>query len=479
MPKSLRSFLDQIAKERPGDLKEVTREVDADHEIAAVLSKLQRSNQFPAVLFRNVRGSDLPVLINLHASNERMAIAMGVKDLLESERLHSERESNPTPVKHVDQAGAPVRDVVLTGEDADLTKLPLTHKCEHDAGRYISAGVTIMKERGTGAINMGMYRLQLQGPRQLGFMVNPANHGSHIHADYEEHGEPTPVAIVIGHHPAFYLSSVAKVPGPGGEMELCGSLMSEPLEVIRGETVDMPVPAHAEIVIEGYIQPAKRQYEGTFGEWPGYYNMEGPRPYIEVSAITMRHDAICQDLFNAHPEHTILGAIPRMGSLYRAIHAVCPNLRGVNLPWSGGGRSFCYISLHKRAEGEPTQAAFAALTTEPNIKHVVIVDDDIDPFNEQEVLWAMAMRFQADRDMKVIPNALGAHLNPSSYGHDRMQKGVMETKVIFDCTKPLPPFEFAERALAKQDLVEAIDPRDYLRDLRWSGGDAARSVAGS
>ena len=110
---------------------------------------------------------------------------------------------------------------------------------------------------------------------------------------------------------------------------------------------------------------------------------------------------------------------------------------------------------------------------------MVIVDDDIDPFNEQEVLWAMAMRFQADRDMKVIPNALGAHLNPSSYGHDRMQKGVMETKVIFDCTKPLPPFEFAERALAKQDLVEAIDPRDYLRDLRWSGGDAARSVAGS
>ena len=159
---------------------------------------------------------------------------MGVQDLLESERLHSERESNPTPVKHVDQAGAPVRNVVLTGEDADLTKLPLTHKCEHNAGRYISAGVTIMKERGTGAINMGMYRLQLQGPRQLGFMVNPANHGSHIHADYEEHGEPTPVAIVIGHHPAFYLSSVAKVPGPGGEMELCGSLMSEPLRSSRG-----------------------------------------------------------------------------------------------------------------------------------------------------------------------------------------------------------------------------------------------------
>lgn len=467
MPKSLRSFLDDIAKQRPGDLKEVTRQVDAEHEIAALLAKLQRSNQFPAVLFRDVKGSDLPVLINLHASNERMAIAMGVSDLLEAERLHGERENNPTPISWVDAADAPVREVVQRGDEADLTELPLTHKCEKDAGRYISAGVSVMKERDTGAINTGMYRLQLQGPRQLGFMVNPANHGSHIHADYEEHGEPTPIAVVIGHHPAFYLSSVAKVPGPGHELELCGSLMGESLEVVKGETVDLPVPAHAEIVIEGYLQPGKREYEGTFGEWPGYYNMQGPRPYIEVSAITRRRDAICQDLFNAHPEHTILGAIPRMGSLYRAIRAVCPNLKGVNLPWSGGGRSFCYISLHKRAEGEPTQAAFAAMTTEPNIKHVVIVDEDIDPFNEQEVLWAMAMRFQADTDMKVIPNALGAHLNPSSYGHNRLEKGVMETKVIFDCTKPLPPVEFAERALAKQDLVDAIDPAEYIQDLSW------------
>ena len=477
MSKSLRSFLDQIAEARPNDLKEVTREVDADHEIAAVLSKLQRSGEFPAVLFRNVKGSELPVLINTHASNERMAIAMGVENLLESERLHSEREANPTPLEWVDASEAPVREVVLTGDDADLSKLPLTHKCEKDAGRYISAGVTIMKERDTGAINTGMYRLQLQGPRQLGFMVNPANHASHIHADYEEHGEPTPVAVVIGHHPAFYLSSVAKVAGVGGELELCGSLMGEGLEVVKGETVDLPIPAQAEIVIEGYIQPGKRQFEGTFGEWPGYYNMEGPRPYIEVSAITMRHDAICQDLFNAHPEHTILGAIPRMGSLYRAIKNVCPNLKGVNLPWSGGGRSFCYISLHKRAEGEPTQAAFAAMTTEPNIKHVVIVDEDIDPFNEQEVLWAMAMRFQADTDMKVIPNALGAHLNPSSYGYDRMEKGVMETKVIFDCTKPLPPIPFAERALAKQELVDQIDLNEYLTELRWSA-DASQPTPG-
>ncbi|MGH3627261.1 MAG: UbiD family decarboxylase [Sciscionella sp.] len=468
MAKSLRTYLNELSKVHPDELVEVTKEVDAEHEVAALLEKLQQQGKFPAVLFRKVGDSDLPVLINLHASYERMALAMGVSTVLEMQTLHAERENNLRPLHWVDRDNAPVREIVLRGEEADLAAFPLTHKCEKDAGKYISAGVSILKERGTGQVNTGMYRLQLQGPRQLGFMVNPANHASHIHRDYEENGEPTPIAVVIGHHPCFYLSSVAKVPGPGHELELCGSLMGEDLDVVQGETVDLPIPAESEIVIEGYLQPGKRQYEGTFGEWPGYYNMEGPRPYIEVTAITMRRDAICQDLFNAHPEHTILGAIPRMGSLYRAVRAVCPNVVGVNLPWSGGGRSFCYISLRKRAEGEPTQAAFAAFTTEPNAKHVVIVDDDIDVFNEQDVLWAMAMRFQADRDMKVIPNALGAHLNPSAYGYNRLERGAMETKVIFDCTKPLPPVEFAERALAKQDLVHAIDPSQYLRPLDWT-----------
>lgn len=467
MSKNLRTYLTELSKADPDALMEVAREVDPVDEVAALLEKLQSQQKFPAVLFRNVRDSELPVLINVHASYSRMALAMGVSDLIEMEKAHAEHEGNLRPIQFVEPEDAPVRQVILRGDEADLTALPFTHKCEKDAGKYISAGVSIMKERGTGEINMGMYRLQLQGPRQLGFMVNPANHGSHIHRDYEENGEPTPIAIVIGHHPCFYLSSVAKVLGPGHEMELCGALFGEDLEVVRGETVDLPVPAQAEIVIEGFMHPGKRQYEGTFGEWPGYYNMEGPRPYIEVTAITRRRDAICQDLFNAHPEHTILGAVPRMGSLYRSIRAVCPNLVGVSLPWSGGGRSFCYISLRKRAEGEPTQAAFAALTTEPNIKHVVIVDDDIDVFNEQEVLWAMAMRFQADQDMKVIPNALGSHLNPSAYGYNRLERGAMETKVIFDCTKPLPPVKFAERALARQDLVEAIDPSQYVQRIVW------------
>jgi 2,5-furandicarboxylate decarboxylase 1 len=122
--------------------------------------------------------------------------------------------------------------------------------------------------------------------------------------------------------------------------------------------------------------------------------------------------------------------------------------------------------MKKRAEGEPTQAAFAAMAIEPNIKHTLIVDDDIDVFNETEVLWAMAMRFQADRDLKMIPNAMGSHLNPSAYGYDRLTWGGMETKLIFDCTKPLPPFKFAARAEVKRDVVDRINPADYLEDWK-------------
>jgi 2,5-furandicarboxylate decarboxylase 1 len=461
MAKSLRSFLDQIKQTRPDELRVIDREVEPLLEIAAVVEKLQRRNEFPALLFRNVKGSKLPVLINLHASFERMALAQGARNLMDMEINQAQREANPLEPKYVEKSQAPVKEVILKGADANLELLPLTHKNELDAGRYISAGVSILRQRGTGLLNMGIYRHQLQGADQLGFMVNPINHGSHIQKDYEEHDEPCPIAIVIGHHPCFYMAAVSKV-APGEEIRLAGSLMGEPLEVVQGETVDLPVPAHAEIIIEGYLPPHARHQEGTFGEWPGYYYMEGPRPYVKVTAITMRKDAICQDLLNAHPEHTILGAVPRMGSLYRAIKAVVPNTVAVNLPWSGNCRSFCYISIKKRSEGEATQAALAAMTTEPNVRHVWIVDDDVDVFSDQEVLTAMATRFQADRQMKTIPYAMGAHLNPTAYGFDRMEQGPLETKVIFDCTKPLPPYKFAEKARAKPELVEKINLDDYL-----------------
>lgn len=463
MGKNLRTFLRQIIEQRPDELKVVHREVDPVFEITGVCEKLERDHgQYPGILFTNVKRSKLPVLINSCASYDRMAMSLGLTRE-EMIRGFAERESNPIPPREVPRSEAPVKEIVIKGDDVDLSRFPFTHHNEEDAGKYISAGVSILKDRSSGKQNMGIYRLQVQGKDQLGFMVNPGHHGYHIRQDYEDHGEKTEIAIVLGHHPAFLMASVSRVWCE--EMDVAGGLMGEPLPVVKGETVDLLVPAEAEIIIEGYIPPNERHYEGTFGEWPGYYNKEGDQPIIKVTAITMRHDAICQDLFNAHMEHSVLGAIPRLGSLYRNVKQICPTLQAINLPYSGRCRAFCYASIKKRAEGEAKQVAFAVFATDPNIRRVIVVDDDIDVFNEEDVQWAVAMRFQADRDLALVPNALGAHLNPGAYGYDRLTQGTMETKEILDATRPLPPVRFPNRARVPQDVVDRIDLEEYLQDI--------------
>lgn len=459
MPKDLRTFIAQLMEHRPEDLRLAEREVSPILELTGYIEKLEKDGQFPSVFFKNVAGSKLPVFINSLSTYDRLALSLDTP-VAEMVPEVARREADPIPCKEVSREEAPVQEVVLTGEQADLNLLPILHHCEHDAGQYIAGGITIVRDRESGKQNAGWYRLQLQGPRQLGFMVNPINHANYVRIDYEEHNEPMPVAVVIGHHPAMYMGSVSKIYGIGGEMEAMGGFLQEPLEVVQGRTIPLTVPARAEIVIEGWIHPGKRQYEGPFGEWPRYYSKDGDQPYIEVTAVTMRRDAIMQELFNAHAEHLTIGALPRMGSLYRQIKGVVPHTKAVNLPMSGCGRIYCYISIKKRNDGEPKQAAFAALATEPNIKHVVIVDEDIDVFNEQEVLWAVATRFEADRQLITMPNCMGAHLVPTSYAYNRLEKGNMQTKLIFDATKPAEPVKFPVKAEVPREIWERLDLAD-------------------
>ena len=472
MPKDLRSYLDELLEKRPKDVAVVDREVDPRYEASAIVEKFERENKFPLVFFKNIKDSNLPLIINVGATYERLALALGSPTVPQMVKDLAHREHNPLPVKEVAPKDAPVKEVILKGEDANLDRLPILAHNEGDAGKYINAAAMICRERNTRAVNVGIYRHQKQGKRQLGLMINPANHGNYVRAEYEDHNEPMEVALAIGHHPALNMAAVSKQPGIGQELEIAGAFLGEPLEVVKAETVNLMVPARCEIVIEGIVPPKKRQYEGPFGEWPHYYYKEGEQPYIEVTAITMRRNPIYQSIHSAHFEHNIIGAAPRLGSLFRRIQEAVPSLTGVNMPMSGAARAHCYISLKKRAEGEPKQAALAALVTDPSIKHVIVVDDDIDVFNETQVLWALAMRFQADRDLVIIPNIIGSHLNPTAYGHNRMEKGSMETKLIFDATKPLPPYDFPKEAKAPDEVLRRVDlardtrPYDPAKDER-------------
>ncbi|PKB65804.1 MAG: hypothetical protein BZY82_07060 [SAR202 cluster bacterium Io17-Chloro-G3] len=455
MAKDLRTFIEQVKNTYPREFVEVTNEVDLQHEATALVEKLEKEDRFPALLFSNVKGLPIPILVNLCSSYERLALALDtdVENMVErSANLMEESK----PLKWIERGDAPVKEVVWTEDKIDLYKLPIPVHNELDAGQYISSGVALVKDPDSGEVNGGIYRHQVQGKDELGWFVNPSNHGNYLRLRYEELDKPMDVAIVIGHHPALLLAGVSKMTGIGGELEVMGGLMEESVEVVPGETVDLPIPANAEIVVEGKIYPGNVRDEGPFGEWPRYYTGTGDRPYIKVTAITMRKNPIYLDIAAAMPDHNMVGCLPRMGSLYKKIKEGVPSLVNVNLPLSGGGRVFCYISISKKADGEPKQAAFAALATDPSIREVTIVDDDIDVFNERQVLWARSTRFQADIDLAIIPYAMGSWLNPTAYDQTRLGKGPMETKMIFDATMPAPPTDFPKRTQADPKTVERL-----------------------
>jgi 2,5-furandicarboxylate decarboxylase 1 len=360
----------------------------------------------------------------------------------------------------------PIKEVVLKGDRADLSLLPIPTHNALDAGPYICSGLGICKDPESGRHNVGIYRHMVHDRRTLGAWIYQAHHGYYIWRRYAERNQPMDFAIAIGHHPGALMGAISRFPGVGGEYEGSGGLLGEPLELVKGETVDLLVPARAEIVVEGQIHPTELRQEGPFGEWPRYYTATGPKPVMQVTAITLRKRPIYLDIFAAHPEHNIVGGLPRMGSVYRRVREVVPSVKAVNMPMSGGARAHCYISMKKNTDGEPKLAAFAALMTENNIKLVILVDDDIDVFNEPEVLWAVATRFEADRDLIVMPYCLGGQIFPTAYDWTRNNPGKMNTKVIMDATKPAPPTPFPERAQVPKEWLDRIDLESYLRPWR-------------
>lgn len=474
MSKDLRTFLKQLQEERPDQIKVVDKEVDSKWEITAYVEKLRKesgSPNYPALLFTNVKGSKLPVLINLHGSYDRLALSIdsSLKTMVPE---YARREANELTPVEVSSGDAPVKEIIWTGDQIDLHKLPIVWHQELDSGHYIDAGPVIVRDPDNGKLNAGIYRHELQSKDELGFMSNPAHHGSYVLRRMRELGRPMEVAIALGHHPAWTMAGVSKLAGIGGEFEACGGLLDEPLEVVKAETVDLMVPARAEIIIEGVVDtsPDALRDEGPFGEYPRFYTGVGPMPWIKVTAITMRRDAIYMDVFNAHDEHTCLGGLPRMGSMYRRVRDSVPSVTMVNLPVSGMARSHAYISMKKARDGEPKLVAFAAFAVDHLVKHVFIVDDDIDVFDETEVLWCMCTRFQADRDLAIIPFGMGGHLMPNNYDIERNERAtdrhqkLMETKMILDLTKPAPPTPYPPKCQVPPDVVAGVD-LETVRDF--------------
>ncbi|HXK27514.1 MAG TPA: UbiD family decarboxylase [Candidatus Binatia bacterium] len=458
MAKDMRTFMDQVTKERPGDILVVDEEVDPRFGVTGIASKLASQNRFPALLCRKIKGSGLPIIINLTATYERLALAVGttVETMVPD---YANRPALKNPPKLVSKSQAPVKEMILRGDEARMSALPIPTHNEMDAGPYITGDTLICKDPDSGALNAGMYRIQVQKEQQLGVWMWDTHHGAHIRRRHEELGKEMDVAIAIGHHPAYVMACVSTLPGVGGELEEAGSLLGEPLEVVPAETVDLVVPARAEIVIEGKIPPGERAFEGPFAEWPGTYVAEGDKPFIKVTAITMRKDAIYYDVFSSNREHTVLGSLPRMGIIYRTVKQYVPSVRNVNIP--AHSRMYCFVSIKKESEMDAKRAAMAALNVEPfNLKTIVVVDDDIDVFNDAEVLWAIGTRCHFERGLTLIPAMAGpGGLNPVGYEFhaDGSKTPVMISTLIVDATKPAPPTPYPPRAGVPKEVLDRIN----------------------
>jgi len=428
----LRTFLVELEANSPDQVWRVRDEIEGDYDIAAVLWELERRGETPVLWCERVRGARMPLVTNIFGDRRRYAAALGVRPAaLAQEWLR--RGEGRIPPRLVTKA--PVKDVVLTGTDVDLGRLPIIRHFAEDAGPYITNSIVVAKDPETGVRNASFHRMQWKSRNRLGTSLHSRRHLWDYARRAEERGEALPIAVVIGAHPLFHFGAgLWKGPIDVDEYDVAGSFFGEPLEIAAGVTVPVESPAHAEIVLEGNIVAGLREPEGPFAEFTGYASERSTQHVFEVTAILHRKDALYQDIAaGISVEHTTLLAVPQEARLMRVLRANFPTVRAVAYPQSGTCRLHCYISMRVAAEGQAKNAALTAFGDDLALKLVIVVDEDVDVTREDEVLWAVATRMQADRDLAVIPNAMGAILDPST-------RNGTTAKVVIDATRPLDGF---------------------------------------
>ncbi len=428
-----------------------------------------------AVLFERPLGCDIPLLANAMATRRRLALAFGVPP----GRLIAETTARlETLVPPVRVEAGPVREVVLTGDDADLTRLPAYLQHEFDGAPYISAALDVSRHPESGRYNTGVRRLMLRGPRETGVdMVSPSDlRGYYRRA--RELGSRFEIAFVIGAHPLDYMSTQMRVPSDD-EFAVMGALRQAPVPLVHCETVDLEVPADAEIVLEGYLEGGWDQVEGPFGEYTGCYGAPHHNPVFKLTAITRRRDAVYQTatIGGARLHHTDTAAMAALATeitVWGAIVRAVANPLDVYCPPAATGMHHVRISLRHRDPGDGRNAVVAALGCNAEIKYAVAVDDDIDITDDRLVEWAIATRFQADRDLVVLPGMRTLPLDPSLPPHEG--SAVVTTKWGVDATRrfdkprhvfdiPRPPYAGEELGVRKEEAPGARDVESLAAEM--------------
>jgi UbiD family decarboxylase len=450
MAQDLRSFLEAVRRRRADELVTVSAPVDPAYEITALVVKLEReARRRPVVLFDKVKGSTFPVLTNLHASRARLAMAMGCAP---DAMLRTYLAAMEKPIPPAVVPTGPVKEVVLTGKDVNLLELPQIVHHEGDAGPYITAAISFAKDPSRDTWNCAYNRLMIQGRDRTSIHLTLGKHLWEFQQIAERLGRPLPVAFAIGVHPAIALGALAIGSIDEDERAIMGALLREPLALVRCETSDVLVPAHAEMVLEGEILPGVRTPEGPFGEFTGYSLGERQREIFNVRAVTHRRDAMFHDITVAHLDHMLLSTIPMEANLFRAVRAMVPSVRAVRVP----APFTCYVSIEQRLPGQAKNAIMAVLGADLYLKRVVVVDHDVDVFDDRQMTWAIATRCQPDRDLVVMTHARGSDLDPST------REDGYSAKWGVDATAKPSLAAYTPRHRVPPDVMSRLDLKDYF-----------------
>jgi 2,5-furandicarboxylate decarboxylase 1 len=436
-PHDLQEVLDRLRAQRL--LLHTSRPVDRKWEAAAVLDRLERSQRFDPVLFTAVRGHPgWSLLGNLFADR---GIIAAILDTDPADLSAEFARRIQQPVEPVLVAGGLAQKHLLAGHPG-LDALPLPTLHERDAAPYLSLGVGICRDPDTGVQNTGVYRFMQRGPLELVPSLTSISNAADIFRRYEQRGQPMDLAIVPGCSPALALAASYRAPAGVPETALAGGLAGEPLRLMRAKTLDLDVPADAEVIIEAQVQPGGRYPEAPFADMSRSYSRVKQGPLVTVNAISYRDDPVLQLAFSGHADASNMAALSQEAAIWQAVRQSAGCVRAVHVPASGYG-FHCYLSVQKaptiegRERGEHRNAMLAVLGAVSQIKLVAAFDADIDIFDENEVLGALARRFQpvdpltGQPRVTVLSNVRGATYDPSSYHRE-----YPSSKMMIDATIP-------------------------------------------
>ncbi len=412
-----------ILLEEHGLLKRVTIEVDPNLEVTEILDRLMKNNG-PAVLFENVKGSDIPILSNVFGSMQRMCLALGVEKLddiadrieklikIEAPKslwggikmLSQLKELSAFLPKRIKTG--PCKDIILGADEVNLDKFPVLTCWPKDGGPFITLPLVFTKNSRTGKQNVGMYRLQKFDSKTTGMHWQIHKHGARDYQDVEE-DEKLEVAVAIGADPAVVYAATAPLPDSVDEMAFAGFLRNKSVELVKCETVDLHVPAAAEIILEGYVTAGELCIEGAFGDHTGYYSLEDKYPAFHITCITHRKDPIYHATIVGRPpmEDAYLGKATERIFL-PLLKMQLPEIVDMNLPVEGVFHNLAIVSIKKRypAQANKVMLALWGLGQMMFTKTIIVVDQDINVHNLREVLWAATSRIDPARDVMIIPN---------------------------------------------------------------------------